>query len=95
MSGPIGIARLRNGFSLFEPTVQSIGQLGPAAAPAQAAYQLFRELSDDLSDYVAPDHFQGDPVVYEGKAWEETFALIQKTEQKMRVAVTEIGLLLR
>jgi len=86
---------LRNGFSLFESTVESIGQLGPAAAPAQAAYQLFRELSDDLSDYVAPDHFQDDPVVYEGKAWEGTSALIERTEQKMRVAVAEIGRLLR
>lgn len=94
-SGDIGIGRLRRAFDRFEPTIESIGQLGRAAAPAQAAYQLFRELSVDLAAYIAPDHFPGDPVAYEGEAWTKTSALIQRTEEKVRGAVAEIVSLLR
>ncbi|WP_414498282.1 hypothetical protein [Stenotrophomonas maltophilia] len=90
-----GIGFLRRRFDSFAPTIEAIGQLGAAAAAAQSAYHHFRELSADLEEYsqqdVAPDELYS----YEGEAWGATYALLQKTEFKMRAAVGDVARLLQ
>lgn len=90
-----GIGYLRGRFDNLEKVLPSIGQLGSAGHAAQSAFHYFRELSEDLSEYVAPDHWFDDPVIYEGEAWVATYALLRRTQKKMQRAVAETVRLLQ
>ncbi|KGM22467.1 hypothetical protein LI87_0116600 [Stenotrophomonas maltophilia] len=90
-----GVGYLRERFADLEKVLPSIGLLGAAGHAAQSAYYHFRELSEDLGEYIAPDHWFDDPVTYEGEAWVATYALLKRTQEKMQRAVADMVRLLQ
>jgi hypothetical protein len=90
-----GVEYLCQRFTELEKVLPSIGMLGAAGHAAQSAYYHFRELSEDLGEYIGPDHWDNDPVIYEGEAWVATYALLKRTQEKMQRAVADMVRLLQ